>query len=277
VADRRLLVLLDHAHSAAQVQPLLAAAPGVLTVVVSRGPLPGLDAVPVLVGPLPDKHAKALLAAVLPAPALDAAAGLLPDVLAQCGGSPYPLRAAAPRLLQPGPAGRPEGPDAGAVPAGDPVTAAAERAYRTLDPVPARAYRLMALRPWPAFGVEVAAHTLRLAPEETTEALDALVAAQLLQAPGHRRYRYRPEVRAHAELTAAGGGRHRRVLGCGRPERRLVPHVRGTGPQVRPARRLDGRRALRGAARGPLRERGPRARGARRGARQPRPSGVRRR
>ncbi|MCA1223410.1 tetratricopeptide repeat protein [Streptomyces sp. 8L] len=201
VADRRLLVVLDHAHSAAQVRRLIVGAPGVLTVIVARGPLPGVDAVPVEVGPLPEKHSRALLAAVVPALALDAAADLVPSVLAECGGSPYALRAAAPRLLAAG-RGRRTGP---AAPTGadDPVTGAAERAYRALEPAAARAYRLLALRPWPAFGTAMAAHTLQLAEDEIAPLLDALVAAQLLQDPDVGRYRYRPEVRAHAERTAA--------------------------------------------------------------------------
>jgi hypothetical protein len=43
-ADRRALVVLDHARSAAQVQPLPAPAPDVVTLVVARHPLLGLDA-----------------------------------------------------------------------------------------------------------------------------------------------------------------------------------------------------------------------------------------
>src|SRR5438034_230085 len=39
LADRRLLLVLDHARSAAQLRPLLTSAPGVVTIVVARQPL----------------------------------------------------------------------------------------------------------------------------------------------------------------------------------------------------------------------------------------------
>ncbi len=57
VADRRLLVVLDQAHSAAQVRPLLSSAPAVLTIVVSNRAVLGLDAVRIPVGPPVDEDA----------------------------------------------------------------------------------------------------------------------------------------------------------------------------------------------------------------------------
>ncbi|MEW2544543.1 tetratricopeptide repeat protein [Streptomyces sp. NPDC047002] len=229
VADKRLLVVLDHAHSAAQVRPLLAAGPGVFTLVVSRAPLAGLDAVPVVVGPLPDKHAKALLATVVSAPALAAVSGALPSVLAECGGSPFALRAAAPRLISSD--GVRTG-DGVPVSGDDPVTVAAERAYRLLEPEAARAYRLLALRPWPGFGAEMAARTLALAPDRTAGLLRALAEVRLIEEPGPGRYRYRAEIRVHAERTALAEDR---VAACSAAAGRSIDWYLDFGVRARKA------------------------------------------
>ncbi|WP_335939008.1 tetratricopeptide repeat protein [Streptomyces sp. PTD5-9] len=200
VSDRRLLVVLDHAHSAAQVRPFLASAPGVFTIVVARTPFPGLDALRVPVGPLTDKDAVRLLTEITDKSAVAAARAALPSLLARCGGSPYALRAAAGRLrtsVPPVPSARADG---------DPVQGAAEDGYRLLDPAAARLYRLMALRGWPAFDAAVAARTAGLDPAAVPALLDGLADGMLLEralgANGDWRYHYRPGVRAHAEAAA---------------------------------------------------------------------------
>ncbi|MFI8435488.1 tetratricopeptide repeat protein [Streptomyces sp. NPDC079020] len=204
VADRRLLVVLDHAHSGAQVRPLLTSAPGVFTIVVARHPFPGLDAVRVPVGPLTDKDAVRLLTDIAGKPAVAAARAALPSVLERCGGSPYALRAAVPRLSVPAYPTSREVPD---VHGSDPVRAAAEDAYRLLDPPAARLYRLMALSAWPAFDAEAAAWTTGTAAGEAGRALEALADSMLLEcdADAHDtgRYHYRPAAREHAEAAAA--------------------------------------------------------------------------
>ncbi|MBD0747772.1 tetratricopeptide repeat protein [Streptomyces sp. CBMA152] len=191
VAGRRLLIVLDHAHSAAQIRPLLTSAPGVFTVVVSRRPLAGLDAVPVAVGPLTDKDAVRLLTQVAGKQAVAEAKAALPGVLRRCAGSPYALRAAAPRLLDTSAAPSPD----------DPVRTAVEDTYRTLEPATARAYRLLALRAWPAIGPDAAAATLDVPRDEAAVQLAELVESRLLEQDGER-CRYRPGVRAHAEAAA---------------------------------------------------------------------------
>ncbi|MFJ4918883.1 tetratricopeptide repeat protein [Streptomyces sp. NPDC088725] len=197
VADRRLLVVLDHAHSSAQVRPLLTSARGVFTVVVAGRRLPGLDAVPVPVGPLTEKDARQLLSDLAGKEVLDAARDVLPSVLARCEGSPYALRAAVPLLTEPAPAGRP------AAFAGDPVRGAAEDTYRGLAPEAARTYRLMSLIAWPAFGPAAVAHTVGVPEDEAVLLLGTLFEAGLLEQTETDRYRYRPQVRAHAEDLAA--------------------------------------------------------------------------
>ncbi|MFD0024586.1 tetratricopeptide repeat protein [Streptomyces sp. NPDC058382] len=197
VADRKLLIVLDHAHSAAQILPLLTSAPAVFTIVVARNPFPGLDAVRVPVGPLTDKDAVRLLTQLLDKPALTAARATLPSVLARCGGSPYALRAAAPRLTAPVP---------GTSAAADPVRGAAEDTYRLLEPGTARLYRLTALREWPAVEAGLAAQVTGTTPEEAARRLDELADGLLLErnttAAGESRYHYRPAVRGHAEAVA---------------------------------------------------------------------------
>ncbi|MEU9848469.1 tetratricopeptide repeat protein [Streptomyces sp. NPDC047985] len=200
VTDRRLLVVLDHAHSAAQVRPFLTSAPGVFTIVVARTPFPGLDALRVPLGPLTDRDAVRLLTAVTDKSTVTAARATLPSLLERCGGSPYALRAAAARLST----AAPHAPAAAAD--GDPVMGAADDTYRLLAPDAAKLYRLMALRDWPAFDAEAAARTTALDPAAVPGLLEDLADRMLLErvlgADGDWRHHYRPGVRAHAEAAA---------------------------------------------------------------------------
>ncbi|MFD7071872.1 tetratricopeptide repeat protein [Streptomyces sp. NPDC059913] len=197
VADLGLLVVLDHAYSAAQVRPFLTPAPGVFTILVARTPFPSVDAVRVPVGPLPDRDAERLLTALTDKSTVAAARATLPSLLQRCGGSPYALRAAAHQLTASALPPRP------ATTGGDAVRAAAEDNYRLLTPDAARVYRLMALRPWPAFDAAAAARTTGLDAGRTADLLEELADRMLLEyATGHGRYHYRPGVRVHAEATA---------------------------------------------------------------------------
>ncbi|KJS52781.1 hypothetical protein VM98_29210 [Streptomyces rubellomurinus subsp. indigoferus] len=197
LATRRLLVVLDHAHSAAQVRPLLTAAAGVFTVITARRPLAGLDAVTVPVGPLADKDARRLLTELAGKPAVTAAKAALPGVLERCAGYPFALRAAAPSLAE-APAA---GPTPGARPA-DPAEAAAEDRYRQLSPDAALAYRRCALRPWPGLTARTAAAATGLAEPDAAAALAELADAGLLETTVDGRHHYRPVVRRHAEALA---------------------------------------------------------------------------
>jgi tetratricopeptide (TPR) repeat protein len=195
LTDRRALVVLDHARSAAQVQPLLAPAPDVVTLVVARNPLIGLDALRIPVGPLGRRDAKRLLTELVGKPAVSAARATLPAVLDRCAGSPYALRAAAPRLTAP--SETPVGPES------DPVISAVEDSYRLLNPDAARLYRLAGLYDWPALDAAAAARAAGTDEAEAARILDELADALLIDRADHGRYRYRPAVRAHAERTAA--------------------------------------------------------------------------
>ncbi|GAA2423086.1 hypothetical protein GCM10010433_23730 [Streptomyces pulveraceus] len=197
VADRGLLVVLDHAYSAGQVRPFLTPAPGVFTILVARTPFPGIDAVRVPVGPLSDRDAVRLLTDITDKSTVAAARATLPSLLQRCGGSPYALRAAAYQLSAPTLPPRHAGAD------GDPVRGAAEDNYRLLAPESARLYRLMALRAWPAFDAAAAARTTGRDHRGTAELLDDLADRMLLErGTGDGRYHYRHGVRAHAEAAA---------------------------------------------------------------------------
>ncbi|WP_327400023.1 tetratricopeptide repeat protein [Streptomyces sp. NBC_01288] len=198
LTDRRALVVLDHARSAAQVQPLLAPAPDVVTLVVARNPLTGLDALRIPVGPLGRRDAKRLLTELVGKPAVSAARATLPAVLDRCAGSPYALRAAAPRLTEP-----PLPPETPAGPAIDPVGSAVEDSYRLLAPDAARLYRLTGLYDWPALDAAAAARAADIDEAEAARLLDELIGASLIELTEDGRYRYRPAVRAHAARTAA--------------------------------------------------------------------------
>ncbi|WBB58207.1 tetratricopeptide repeat protein [Streptomyces sp. WMMC500] len=240
VADLRLLVVLDHTYSAAQVRPLLTSAPGVCTLVTARHPLPGLDAVPVALGPLAARDARRLLSHFAGTEAVAAAPEVAKDLLVRCAGSPYALRTAAPLLTAHGGAGpggtAADGTGAGAAGAAEPVAALTESAYRALDTDAARLYRLLALRDWPHVDARTAAWATQQDPDpdpdpDRAPALDTdpvpdpgpvpdldpgpgpAPAAALLGlladrgllepvGPGSDRYRFRPAVRRHAELLA---------------------------------------------------------------------------
>ncbi|MDQ0988134.1 tetratricopeptide repeat protein [Streptomyces sp. V2I9] len=226
VADLRLLLVLDHARSAAQIAPLLTSAPSVLTLVVARRPFPGLDAFPVPVGPLSDRDAARLLTKLVGKQVMRSARAALPAVLARCGGSPYALRAAAPRLLEAGPlaAAPPPPPHQDrtgdlTVSDSDPMRTAAEDAYRLLPPDAARLYRLMGLRYWPAFDAEAAAHVAGVEADTAEELLGGLADALLLEHTDNGRYRYRPSVRAHAQEAAY---RQEGIAGCSAATNRAV-------------------------------------------------------
>lgn len=104
LARRRVLVVLDDARGADQVRPLLAAAPGCLTLVTSRSELSGLAvaAGASLVGldVLPDDDAYHLLAARLGEQRLVAEPEAAALIIRQCGRLPLALAIVAAQLAQ---------------------------------------------------------------------------------------------------------------------------------------------------------------------------------
>jgi hypothetical protein len=199
VTGRRLLIVLDHVSSAAQIEPLLLTEPGVCTVVISRDRIGGPESANLPLGPLPAKYAKRLVTAVAGKQAVAAAKAQLPGLLARCDGSPYALHAAAHRL-------RTAPPDAQEAPVSEPenpVVAAADDTYRRLGPEAARLYRLTGLHPWPALDAAAAAAIARCTRESAETLLAELADARLLERTAVGRYRHREGVRVHAVRAAA--------------------------------------------------------------------------
>lgn len=101
LAGRRALIVLDAAHDAAQVRPLLAGAPGTLVVVTSRAPLTsliaGYGARPLLLGPLPPPEARELLDRRIGAERTAAEPAATAEMIAGCAGLPLALSIVAAR------------------------------------------------------------------------------------------------------------------------------------------------------------------------------------
>ncbi|MEV8478150.1 tetratricopeptide repeat protein [Streptomyces sp. NPDC051173] len=213
-ADRRLVVLLDNAHSAAQVAPLLTAAPGSLTLVTSRHGLPELvrdhGARVLHLGPLSGDDAVLLLTRIAGLEPAGAQRAHAEAVAARCGGMPLALcetgALAAGRdgvdweRLEREFASR--GPEPAAPAPADPTLLATDVAYRALAPAAARLYRLLGLCPWPAVPVGAAAAAADIGPAEARALLGDLVGARLLEEAADGRYRFHDVVRRHAESRA---------------------------------------------------------------------------
>ncbi|MFJ8826989.1 BTAD domain-containing putative transcriptional regulator [Streptomyces sp. NPDC102467] len=140
-AERRLLVLLDDAHSTDQLRELLPAAPGCAVLVTSRAPLRDLPGrVPLRLGPLDAAQSLRLLrrfasgaplatVAALPyrSAATSAAASALHSLADSCAGHPLALRLAAARAADEAA----QVDDFGAAPAPHPAFPEGPRAART--------------------------------------------------------------------------------------------------------------------------------------------------
>ncbi|HEY2673444.1 MAG TPA: BTAD domain-containing putative transcriptional regulator [Rugosimonospora sp.] len=219
-ADRRMLVLLDNARDAAQIQPLLPASGGCAVLVTGRRILSTVDgAMPVHLDVLPAAEAVALLGRLVGTGRVDADPAAADQVVRLCDQLPLALRIAAARL-----AARP----------GWPVRALADRladAQRRLDELQAgdlgvrasfqvslralrdgaepadqaagRAFAALGVLDVTDLGVPVAARLLD-EPEPTAEAaLERLVDAQLLASPVPGRYRLHDLLRLFAVECAA--------------------------------------------------------------------------
>ncbi|MFF2534135.1 ATP-binding protein [Streptomyces cyaneofuscatus] len=215
-ADRRLVVLLDDAATAAQVRPLLPAGRCV-TAVTSRRRMPGLslDGGHVLhLDPLSPEAAVELLDSTLADGRVAAQPEEARALVLLCAGLPLAVRIAGARL-----AARPrqgitamvralseehERLEALAIEGDHDVRAALDLSYQGLPPAAARLYRLLGLHPGREFGGPVAR---ALVGEEAVDALDALYDANLLvdvaEASGGERYRFHDLVRLHAAARAA--------------------------------------------------------------------------
>ncbi|MGA5135257.1 ATP-binding protein [Streptomyces olivoreticuli] len=213
-AGRRLIVLLDNAHSAAQIAPLLTAAPGALTLVTSRHGLPELvrdhGARVLRLRPLSDDDAVLLLTRIAGLEPVGAQRTHAEAVVARCGGIPLALCETGALV-----AGQEDvdwarlerefaalAPGGGTPDPADPTRLATDLSYRALTPAAARLHRLLALWPWPAVPVGAAAAAAGTTEAEARALLDELAGARLLEEVADGRYRFHDLVRHHAELRA---------------------------------------------------------------------------
>ncbi|QBI51937.1 AfsR/SARP family transcriptional regulator [Streptomonospora litoralis] len=100
LSGRRVLVVLDNVANFAQISPLLAAAPGSLTLVTSRQDLPGLSGAQYIsLGMLGPQASLRLFATVLGSSRVDQEPDTAREVVRMCGGLPLALRIVAGRML----------------------------------------------------------------------------------------------------------------------------------------------------------------------------------
>ncbi|GLY00673.1 MULTISPECIES: BTAD domain-containing putative transcriptional regulator [Actinoplanes] len=213
-AGRRLLILLDDARDAAQVRPLIPAAPGSLVLVTGRG---GLDALAAVDGALlvtvdvpPPTDAAGQLLTRLGVPPPDDRAGrdAVASVLARTGRLPLALAVVAAGRPALGPVRLPEMADAlcrepgldafaGADPGID-LRAVFDRSYRRLRPETARLFRRLSRS-----GAEIDPSSVPGAARSATVArLGELAGTGLLTRRGLHRYALHDLVRAYAEELA---------------------------------------------------------------------------
>lgn len=209
-ADKKLLVLLDNAYSAAQVRPLAPSSPSSAVLVTSRNRLTGLVAEGarlVDVGPLAKASAIRLLAKVV-GKRVDEEPDRAEALVGMCGGLPIAVQVAAARL-----ATRPKwsvqkvltelsderrrlsmlsAPELS-------VQTTFDLSYRALRPTTAALYRRLALHPGQEFGAPVATAVLGA---DSHELLEELVDGSLVESVGESRYRFHDLLRLHARSKA---------------------------------------------------------------------------
>jgi tetratricopeptide (TPR) repeat protein len=215
LTGRRVLIVLDDARDAAQVQPLLPGSASCVVLVTSRrwlSDLAGSHLVELDV--FGRAEAQQLFAAMIGPDRAAAERAASDEVLRACAGLPLAIRIAGARL---------------AARSGWTVRTMADRLAgerRRLDQLtsgslavrasfevgvsalpapgragrvhPAHAFRMLGLWPGPAISLDAAAALLGEDRESVADAIEALVDAQLLQSPGPDRYQFHDLLRVHA-------------------------------------------------------------------------------
>ncbi|TDD16602.1 ATP-binding protein [Nonomuraea diastatica] len=217
LAGKRMLVLLDNAHNAEQVRPLVPGSPGCMVLVTSRDRLTGLVATlgahRLTLGVLDPDEAVMLLTHIIGEERVAAEPDALTALAQACGHLPLALRIAAANLT-----GRPaesiieylaELQSAnrldGLTIAQDPqaaVRVAFDHSYHRLTPERRRLYRLLGLIPGSDISVMGAAALADLGMEDTRRALDALADAHLMQPRGRGRYSLHDLLKVYARQRA---------------------------------------------------------------------------
>lgn len=195
LAGKRVLVVLDNAHDAEQVRPLLPASSGCLVLVTSRNQLAPLVAAegahPIVVGLPAPTEARTLLAGRLGESRLAAEPGAVAEIIARCARLPLALSIVAARAATQ-PAFRLAALAAqlretdgvlDAFHGGDPATDVRSMfswSYRALSADAARVFRLVGLHPGPDLSTAAAASLAGLPPQRVRPLLTELTRAHLL-------------------------------------------------------------------------------------------------
>jgi tetratricopeptide (TPR) repeat protein len=214
-ADKRMLVVLDDAMTAAMVTPLLPPSPESLAVVTSRQRLGGLSvlgAKVIHIGRLQTEAALELLSRIIGDDRAIAAPHMAQELVELSGYLPLALCVAGARL-----AARPNWPISEMVEAmrqererlaalrmeGDmAVRGALDISYRSLPVEAARVYRLMGLFPGTHFDSSVAAATAATPRSKAKQLLGTLADANLLEDASGSQYRFHDLTRLHAQDMA---------------------------------------------------------------------------
>ncbi|MBE3010524.1 tetratricopeptide repeat protein [Microbispora sp. NEAU-D428] len=212
LAERRMLVLLDNARDAEQVEHLLPGSAGCAAIITSRGKLADLPAARLVdLDVMEPEEALSLLAAVAGPERVAAERAAAMDVVAACGFLPLAVRIVAARL-----ASRPSWTVASLVPrladerrrldemkiGNLAVSATFALGYGQLDARQARAFRLLSLPAGSGISVFAAAAVLDLTPAEAEDVIESLVDASLLEAPAPGRYRFHDLLKLFARRQA---------------------------------------------------------------------------
>ncbi|HTI24615.1 MAG TPA: tetratricopeptide repeat protein [Kutzneria sp.] len=209
-ADRSVAVFLDDAMTAAQVRPLLPAAPRSIVVVTSRSQLAGLrmDGASFLaVSPLDAVDSIGLLGAVVGDRRVAAESAATNELVRLCGGLPIALSVVGARL-----AARPTrtlstevdalrgsaGLASMSLERDHSVQAVFDASYRGLSLVQAELYRWCALHPGAIFGFDVAGVAADRPAAEIDQTLCALVDRNMLTEVADGRFCYHSLLRMHA-------------------------------------------------------------------------------
>ncbi|MEV0638715.1 BTAD domain-containing putative transcriptional regulator [Streptomyces sp. NPDC050619] len=209
---RRVLVLLDNAHDAAQVRPLLPGTEGCAALITSRVRMVDLAGAHLVdLDVMSPDEALSLFTKIVGEERVRSEREAALDVVAACGFLPLAIRIAASRLA----ARRTwtvsvlaakladERRRLDELQAGDlAVKATFELGYGALEPAQARAFRLLGLADGPDISLTAAAAVLDLPAEETEDLLESLVDTSLLESAAPGRYRYHDLVRLYARACA---------------------------------------------------------------------------
>lgn len=220
-AQRRIVLLLDNAVSAAQVRPLLPISPGSAVLVTARWQLTGLtsDGARFLpVAPFSAPTAREFLRRTIGPERVASDPAATSSLIDLCGGLPIALAVTGARL-----ATRPLRSVSRAV---DELTqeqrrlrrlgireevsvqGAFDSSYQALPEPAARCYRAVGLHPGAEFGPAVIATALGLDAGDVGELLDTLLEASLLDETPAGRYRMHDLVRLHARQHAEADPEH---------------------------------------------------------------------